>query len=94
MESKIANTSIPSTDQSLMDESLSVELDRAMSSILKDRENDILKMFFGIGDYQEMSLEEIGENFGLTRERVRQIKERALQQLRHSNRKELLRNFL
>lgn len=94
MESKIANTSIPSTDQSLMDESLSVELDRAMSSILKDRENDILKMFFGIGDYQEMSLEEIGENFGLTRERVRQIKERALQQLRHSNRKELLRSFL
>ncbi|HQB23229.1 MAG TPA: sigma factor-like helix-turn-helix DNA-binding protein, partial [Bacteroidales bacterium] len=54
---------------------------------------DIIKYFFGIGA-QEMTLEEIGEEFGLTRERVRQIKEKAIRRLRHSARSKLLKAYL
>lgn len=79
------------TDASLNQESLSREIERALSQ-LQPREREVLKMFFGIG-CREMSLDEIGEKFDLSRERVRQIKERAIRQLKQSG-NELLRSFL
>ena len=71
---------------------LGTEVERALST-LTDRERDIIKYFFGIG-CSEMTLEEIGEKFGLTRERVRQIKEKAIRRLRHSTRSKLLKSYL
>lgn len=68
------------------------EIERALST-LTDRERDIIRLFFGIG-CSEMTLEEIGEKFGLTRERVRQIKEKAIRRLRHSTRSKHLKSFL
>ena len=81
----------PLADQSLNQESLSKEVDRALKQ-LHDREREIVKMFFGIG-YPEMTLEEIGEKFDLTRERVRQIKEKAIKRLKGSKSK-LLKGYL
>ena len=75
-----------------MNESLATEIDRVLST-LGDREEDILQMLFGFG-CQEMTLEEIGDHFGLTRERVRQIKEKAIRRLRHSARSKLLKSYL
>ena len=88
----LVNTDSPNADRGLINESLSTEVERALST-LTDREKDILKYFFGIG-CQEMTLEEIGEKFGLTRERVRQIKEKAIRRLRHSSRSKLLKSYL
>ena len=82
----------PDSDRSLMGESLSTEVERALST-LGDRERDVLKMFFGMSG-QEMSLEEIGIHMGLTRERVRQIKEKAIRKLRGGQRSKLLRAYL
>ena len=79
-------------DRGLINESLGTEVERALST-LTDRERDIIKYFFGIG-CSEMTLEEIGEKFGLTRERVRQIKEKAIRRLRHSTRSKLLKSYL
>ena len=86
------NDDAPQADQTLMNESLQKEIDRALST-LTDRESEIIKMFFGIG-YQEMTLEEIGDNFELTRERVRQIKEKAIRRLRQDSRSKLLKGYL
>ncbi len=77
----LTSDSAPNTDSSLMNESLCTELERVLTT-LTEREADIIKLFYGIGGKQEMTLEEIGETFGLTRERVRQIKEKALRKLR------------
>ncbi len=77
----LTNDSAPNTDSTLMNESLCTELERVLTT-LTEREADIVKLFYGIGGKQEMTLEEIGETFGLTRERVRQIKEKALRKLR------------
>jgi len=88
----LINDDSPIADRGLMKESLSREIDRALST-LTERERDIVKLFFGISA-SEMSLEEIGEHFGLTRERVRQIKEKAIKRLRHSTRSKLLRAYL
>ena len=88
----LVNTDSPNADRGLINESLSTEVERALST-LTDREKDIIKYFFGIG-CQEMTLEEIGEKFGLTRERVRQIKEKAIRRLRHSTRSKLLKSYL
>ncbi len=88
----LQNDDSPSADKALMGESLSCEIERALST-LTDREGDIIKLFFGIG-CQEMTLEEIGEKFGLTRERVRQIKEKAIRRLRVSARSKLLKSYL
>ena len=79
-------------DRGLINESLSTEVDRALET-LTERERDIIKYFFGIGT-SEMTLEEIGEKFDLTRERVRQIKEKAIRRLRHSSRSKLLKSYL
>lgn len=88
----LVNDDSPNADKQLINESLSREIDRALST-LTERERDIIKLFFGIA-CQEMTLEEIGEKFGLTRERVRQIKEKAIRRLRHTSRSKLLKTYL
>lgn len=88
----LPSSDTPTTDKSLMNESLATEIDRALST-LSEREKDILQMLFGIG-CQEMTLEEIGDHFGLTRERVRQVKEKALRRLRNTSRSTLLKTYL
>ena len=88
----LVNDDSPMADRSLVNESLSREIDRALST-LTEREKEIIQMFFGIGT-QEMTLEEIGDKFGLTRERVRQIKEKAIRRLRQNSRSKLLKSYL
>ncbi len=88
----LVNTDSPNADRGLINESLSTEVDRALE-ILTERERDIIRYFFGIG-CSEMTLEEIGEKFDLTRERVRQIKEKAIRKLRVSKRSSILRSYL
>jgi RNA polymerase primary sigma factor len=88
----LPNTDSPVADKLLLDESLSKEISRALAT-LTERERDIIRHFFGIA-CQEMTLEEIGEKFGLTRERVRQIKEKAIRRLRHTSRSRLLKGYL
>ncbi|HBG24824.1 MAG: RNA polymerase subunit sigma [Bacteroidetes bacterium GWF2_41_61] len=88
----LVNNDSPNADRGLVNESLNKEIERALST-LTERERDIVKYFFGIGT-SEMTLEEIGEFFGLTRERVRQIKEKAIRRLRHSARSKLLKSYL
>jgi RNA polymerase primary sigma factor len=87
----LTNDDSPMADSDLNRESLSKEVDRALKQ-LYDREREILKMFFGIG-CQEMTLEEIGAKFDLTRERVRQIKEKAIRRLKGQKSK-LLKSYL
>lgn len=88
----LENGDSPIADSSLINESLSKEIERAFST-LTERERTILKLSFGIG-MAEMSLEEIGEKFGLTRERVRQIREKAIRRLRNTSRSNLLKSYL
>jgi RNA polymerase primary sigma factor len=88
----LPNSSSPRTDEELMRNSLNMEIDRSLST-LTEREHEIIKLFFGIGT-KEMTLEEIGYKFGLTRERVRQIKEKAIRRLRHTSRSKLLKSYL
>ena len=88
----MANEDSPNADRVLINESLSKEIDRALST-LTEREHEIVKKFFGIG-VPEMTLEEIGDEFGLTRERVRQIKEKAIRRLRSSSKSKLLKTYL
>ena len=88
----LVNPDSPNADRGLINESLSTAVDRALET-LTERQRDIIKYFFGIGT-SEMTLEEIGEKFDLTRERVRQIKEKAIRRLRHSSRSKLLKSYL
>ncbi len=88
----LPNNDSPKADKTLLSESLIKEIERSLAT-LTERERDIIKLFFGIG-IQEMTLEEIGEKFGLTRERVRQIKEKAIRRLRHTSRSKLLKTYL
>ena len=88
----LVNNDSPSADRGLVNESLNKEIERALST-LATREREIIKSFFGIG-CQEMTLEEIGERFGLTRERVRQIKEKAIRKLKNNSRSKLLKSYL
>jgi RNA polymerase primary sigma factor len=89
----LVNLDSPKADNGLMNESLSKEIDRALST-LTERERDVVKLFFGIGLNHGLTLEEIGDKFDLTRERVRQIKEKAIRRLRHSSRSKLLQQYL
>ena len=89
----LINHDSPKADIGLMNESLSKEIDRALST-LTERERDVVKLFFGIGLNHGLTLEEIGDKFDLTRERVRQIKEKAIRRLRHSSRSKLLQQYL
>ena len=88
----LVNDDSPLADRGLVNESLAKEIDRALDT-LSLREKEIIKMFFGIGD-SEKTLEEIGDRFNLTRERVRQIKEKAIRRLRASSRSKLLKSYL
>ncbi len=88
----LVNSDSPRADKILLNESLAREIDRSLST-LSEREADIVRSFFGVG-CQEMTLEEIGDKFGLTRERVRQIKEKAIRRLRHSSKSSLLKTYL
>ena len=88
----LPNDDSPMADRGLVNESLNTEIERALST-LTDREREIVKSFFGIG-CQEMTLEEIGERFGLTRERVRQNKEKAIRRPKRPPRSKLLKGYL
>jgi len=90
----LENGTTPSTDTALeYKESLRREINRSLST-LTDRQCDVIKLYFGIGVEHPMSLEDIGEKFGLTRERVRQIKDKAINKLRNTSRSKLLKNYL
>ncbi len=89
----IQNDHLPPPDDDLMDESLRVEIDRALATLTK-REAEVVRLYFGLGQEHPLTLEEIGERFNLTRERVRQIKEKAIRRLRHTSRSRALRSFL
>jgi len=90
----LANTATPGTDKALeYKESLRREIDRSLGT-LTERQCDVIKLYYGIGVEHPMSLEDIGEKFGLTRERVRQIKDKAINKLRGANRSKLLKNYL
>jgi RNA polymerase primary sigma factor len=88
----LVNDDAPLADRSLVMESLREEINRALKT-LNDRERNIIEAFYGINQ-PEMTLEEIGEKFGLTRERVRQIKEKAIRRLRHSTKNKMLKTYL
>ena len=87
------NQDTPQTDSMLINESLSEEIKRSLAT-LTEREREIIVLFFGLGTNHALSLEEIGEKFNLTRERVRQIKDKALQRLRHTSRSKILKSYL
>ncbi len=89
----LVNQDSPKADHSLLNESLIQEIDRSLSTLTK-REKDVVKLFFGIGMNHGLTLEEIGAKFDLTRERVRQIKEKAIRRLRHTSRSKLLKAYL
>ena len=90
----LENGNTPGTDASLEYlESLRREIERSLST-LTDRQRDVIKLYFGIGVEHPMSLEDIGDKFGLTRERVRQIKDKAINKLRSASRSKLLKSYL
>jgi len=89
----IENEHQPEPDNSLMTESLKSEIDRALST-LSERESEVVKLYFGLKKEHSLTLEEIGDRFNLTRERVRQIKEKAIRRLRHASRSKNLRSYL
>ena len=89
----MVNDEIPSTDSILIDESLTADINRSLNTLSK-RESEVLRLFFGIGFRVAMSLDEIGLEIGLTRERVRQIKESGLRRLKHNSRNNLLKSYL
>jgi len=89
----LENDEQPTPDGLLLDDSLKIEVERALSTLTK-REAEVVKLYFGLGREHPLTLEEIGELFNLTRERVRQIKEKAIKRLRHATRSKPLRPFL
>lgn len=90
----LENGNTPGTDSKLEHlESLRREIERSLST-LTDRQRDVIKLYFGIGVEHPMSLEDIGDKFGLTRERVRQIKDKAINKLRSASRSKLLKAYL
>ena len=83
----------PNPDRELLHESLRTEIERALET-LTPREADVIRLYFGLGNQHPMTLEEIGETFDLTRERVRQIKEKAIRRLKHTSRSKILKTYL
>lgn len=88
----ISDDTLP-TDTGLMKESLGREIQRSLAT-LSDKERDVINLYYGIGTNHEFTLEEIGAKFDLTRERVRQIKEKAIRRLKHNSRSKLLKVYL
>ena len=89
----MANEGDPETDEYLMHESLAQEIARSLST-LSEKERDVINLYYGIGQGHSWTLDEIGIKFGLTRERVRQIKEKAIRRLKHNSRSKLLKAYL
>jgi len=89
----LVNDQVETTDSRLIADSLRRDVQRALST-LTQRESDVISFYYGLNGEHAMTLEEIGEKFGLTRERVRQIKEKATKRLRHSSRSKALRTYL
>lgn len=89
----LENDSEETPDNELMNDSLRKEVQRALST-LTQREADVITLYFGLNGEHSMTLEEIGEKFNLTRERVRQIKEKAIRRLRHTSRSKALKPYL
>jgi RNA polymerase primary sigma factor len=89
----IQNDQQPNPDFTLMNESLKAEIERVLST-LSEREAEVISLYFGLNKEHSMTLEEIGEKFNLTRERVRQIKEKAIRRLRHASRSKNLKSYL
>ncbi len=89
----LENDELPAPDRMLLDESLKLEIENILGGLSK-REAEVIRLYFGLGQEHPLTLEEIGERFKLTRERVRQIKEKAIKRLRHSSRSKPLRSFL
>ena len=87
------NEDTPGTDENLIRESLAREVQRSLST-LAEKEKEIINLFFGIGVAHSYTLDEIGSMFGLTRERVRQIKEKAIRRLKHGSRSKLLKSYM
>ncbi len=83
----------PNPDRDLLHESLRTEIERALET-LTPREADVIRLYFGLAGQHSMTLEEIGETFDLTRERVRQIKEKAIRRLKHTSRSKILKTYL
>lgn len=83
----------PNPDRELILESLRIEIERSLET-LTPREADVVRLYFGLGDQHPMTLEEIGETFDLTRERVRQIKEKAIRRLKHTSKSKILKTYL
>ena len=89
----IRSNESPNPDKSLILDSLRTEIERALET-LTPREADVVRLYFGLSDQHAMTLEEIGETFDLTRERVRQIKEKAIRRLKHTSRSKILKTYL
>ena len=89
----LENDTEDTPDQTLLTDSLRKEVIRALST-LTQRESDVISLYFGLNGEHSMTLEEIGKKFGLTRERVRQIKEKAIRRLRHTSRSKALKPYL
>jgi len=89
----LPNEGTPSPDQNLMAESLKMEIEKALST-LNEREAEVIRLYYGLNGEHSLTLEEIGEKFNLTRERVRQIKEKAIKRLKHASRSKNLRAYL
>ena len=83
----------PNPDRELLHESLRTEIERALET-LTPREADVIRLYFGLAGQHSLTLEEIGETFDLTRERVRQIKEKAIRRLKHTSRSKILKTYL
>ena len=83
----------PNPDDSLINDSLRTEIERSLTT-LTEREADVIRLYFGLGSKHAMTLEEIGEKFDLTRERVRQIKEKGIRRLKHTSRSRILKTYL
>ncbi|MDC1506024.1 sigma-70 family RNA polymerase sigma factor, partial [Winogradskyella sp.] len=83
----------PRPDRDLMKASLNTEVERALET-LTQKESDVIRLNFGIGDQPPMTLEEIGSIYDLTRERVRQIREKGIRRLRHASKSKILKTYL
>src|SRR5690554_1438381 len=89
----LENNDVPGPEANLMADSLKREIERSLHT-LTTRESDVIRLYFGMDGTHSMTLEEIGERFDLTRERVRQIKEKAIRRLKHTTRSRVLRSYL
>jgi RNA polymerase primary sigma factor len=89
----IVSEDSPRSDDQLMRESLNKEIQRSLST-LSEKEKEVINLYYGIGMNHGLTLDEIGDKFDLTRERVRQIKEKAIRRLKHPSRSKLLKSYL